>query len=330
MSHSDRSVDVSTSSPVPTDVIESAAARWFLVEANRWVLAGLFSAGVFLAFFVLGWAGVIGVTPEDPPTLLLSVLIAGNLTLVPITITINQLVLSREFGKPHELRTRDEGVRQLREDLEELADVAHIPPSPKEYRRVLVETVDERADDVQAAADATDDEELRQHVDTFRERVDASTGQLNRALDTAEFGSFELLSAMLRVNSGWLMEGVHDLQHGRLATLPDEPLDRMEQTLRLFNVSRQYTKTLHMQKEISTLSRLLLYVGFAALLTSSLVMLLYASPIQTSLPPTALLAVVSLTNTVAFTPIAFLLSYMLRLSTVVSYTPLRNAFITDG
>lgn len=35
----------------------------------------------------------------------------GNLTLVPITITINQLVLSREFGKPHDLRERDEGVR---------------------------------------------------------------------------------------------------------------------------------------------------------------------------------------------------------------------------
>ncbi|WP_254528680.1 hypothetical protein [Natrinema gelatinilyticum] len=44
----------------------------------------------------------------------------------------------------------------------------------------------------------------------------------------------------------------------------------------------------------------------------------------------AQLAGFSLLCGVAFAPLAFLLSYTLRLSKIVSYPPLRNSFITDG
>lgn len=77
---------------------------------------------------------------------------------------------------------------------------------------------------------------------------------------------------MLEVNSAWLVETTQYLQRNHAETVPEEPFNRMEESLRLFNISRQYTKTLYMQKEIATLSRLLLYVGFLAVLTPSITM----------------------------------------------------------
>lgn len=59
-------------------------------------------------------------------------------------------------------------------------------------------------------------------------------------------------------------------------------------------------------------------------------MLVYAGPVELPLSPVALLIAFSLMSAVVFAPLAFLLSYMLRLSTIVSYPPLRNSFITDG
>lgn len=330
MSHSDHSVEVSTSSPVPESVVHPSVNQWLLMEGNRWILAGGFSAVVAVVFFVLGWSGVIGVSTEGPITALLSSFIAGNLTLVPIAITINQLVLSREFGKPHELRERDEGVRQLRRELKELAAIPLIPPAPAAFLRELLGFVDESADDIHEAAAATDDEELLRRAETYRERVTAGTSQVRDELDSSDFGSYKLLSAMLQLNSAWLIESAHYLQHGHEESLPEEPFDQMDQALRLFNITRQYTKTLYTQKEIATLSRLVLYTGFLAVFLPGLAILFYPTPMEAALSPTTLLVAFSLLGAVMVSPLAFLISYMLRLSTLMSYPPLRNSFITDG
>ncbi len=330
MSHSDHSVEVSTSSPVPEGVVHSWLNRWLLMEGNRWLLAGLFAALVATAFFALGWTGVIGVSTEGPVTALLGSFIAGNLTLVPITITINQLVLSREFGKPHELNQRDEGVRQLRRDLKDLADDSLIPPAPEAFLRELLETIDESADDLYEAVAATGDEELRQRAETVRDRITTGTGQVRSELDESDFGSYELLSAMLEVNSAWMIGSVQYLRDSHDEPMPAEPFDRLNESLRLFNISRQYTKTLYAQKELATLSRLLLYTGFLAIFFPSMGMLFYPTPIEAALSPTGHLVAFSLLGAVVFSPLAFLIAYMLRLSTLMSYPPLRNSFITDG
>lgn len=293
-------------------------------------MAGLVSLVVFVAFLVLGLGGVIGVNEEGPSTLLLSVYIAGNLTLVPIAITINQLVLSREFGKPHDLRERDRGVRQLRYDLQELAGVSVISPTPDAFLGELIDTMDESAAAIDEAVTGTDNSETRRSADLFQREVAESTARVSRALDQADFGSFELLAAMLEVNSGWLLGMAEYLEHGHQESLAEEPFDQAEEALRLFNVARQYTKTLYTQKELATLSRLLLYSGFLALLVSSLGMLAYETPLVTTLSTPALLAVYGLVSAVAFSPLAFLTAYILRFSTLMSYPPLRNSFITDG
>ncbi|WP_167837363.1 hypothetical protein [Halosimplex halophilum] len=330
MSHSDHSVEASTTSPLPEGIVHSSANRWLLLDANRWLVAGLFVAVAFAAFLVSGLSGLVDPGSDDPATLLLSVLISGNLTLVPITITINQLVLSREFGKPHELRGRDEGIRQLRDDLKTQADIGLIPPQPSAFVRTLVETLRAGADAVAEAAADTGDPDLARRGDLLRDEVVESTEGVLREVDASEFGSYDLLAALMRVNSAWLVETVQYLEHDCGEGAPDEPFDRLQETLRLFNVTRQYAKTLYGQKEIATLSRLLLYVGFVAVLAASLVMLGYAGPVEESLSDVETALGFALLGALVFSPLAFLLSYMLRLSTLMSYPPLRNSFITDG
>lgn len=330
MSQSDETVEVTTSSPVPQGIVTSPTNQWLLLDANRWVLAALFSAAVFVAFFTLGVSGVIDVAAEDPATLLLSVFIGGNLTLVPVTITINQLVLSREFGKPHELTERDDGVHHLRQGLREVADTPLIDPAPKAFLRTLVTTMDERAEAVHEAVTDADSDEISRQGTVFRRELTKGTRRLAGVLDDADFGSYELLSAMLTVNSAWLLEISRHLQYAHGESVSDESFERMAQTLQLFNVTRQYTKTLYAQRELATLSRLLLYTGFVAVLLSSLGMLVYATPYVTALSMPIRVAAFSALSAVVFTPLAFLLSYMLRLSTLMSYPLLRNSFITDG
>lgn len=330
MSQSDRSVEVSTSSSIPSAIVESSVNRWFLVAGNRWVVTGLLEAVVFVTFVTLGWSGVVGVRQEGPSTLLLSVYIAGNLTLVPIAITINQLVLSREFGKPHDLRERDRGVRQLRRDLERLAGVPVIPPTPEAFLRELTHTLDESAAAVGEEPAGTDDDEFHRRREIVVEEVAENTARLNRALDRADFGSFELLDVMLEVNSAWLVGTTEYLKHDRRESASEEPFERLEETLRLFNVTRQYVKTLYGQRELAELSRLLLYSGFLAPLVSSLGMLAYAAPSVNALSAPTRIVAFSSASTLAFLPLAFLTAYILRLSTLMSYPPLRNSFITDG
>lgn len=329
MSQSDDTVEVSTASPVPSGVATSPFGQWLLIDANRWLLAGILTAVVFVVVVALGWLDVISVTAVDSTTLLLSVLVGGNATLVTIVISINQLVLSREFGKPHSLTQRDDGVRRLREQVTEVADVDHVQPEPIAFLALLAETMETHADRIGDAAAATDDH-YRGRVAVFRQRVEASTDQLQRTLDVAEFGSFGVLSGMLTVNSAWLIANTIRLRDDRPEDVPAEPFDRQEETLRLFNVTRQYTKTLYVQKEIAALSRLLLYVGFSSLLVLSLAMLTYGSAVLPALSPLARILWFGAVMAAAFAPIAFLLSYMLRLSAVVSFAPLRNPFITDG
>lgn len=114
MSHSDEAVDVATASPIPGYVVETSVNQRLLIDANRWVVTGLFSAVVFAVFFVLAWAGVIGITAAGPATLLLSVFIAGNLMHVPITTRTAEADRPRtgiSFGEANPSRGAGQSVR---------------------------------------------------------------------------------------------------------------------------------------------------------------------------------------------------------------------------
>lgn len=311
----------------------SSLKRWVLFDGHRGVVATAVLAVLFVGFLATWATGYVAFRREGPATLLLSVFIAGNFTLVTIVIAINQLVLSREFGKPHSLRERDEGIRQLRRDVEAATGGGVAPAEPLAFVRTIVGTIHDHAVEIRDRATEIDDPELGETTVEYAETVATEADRLDAVLSEAQFASFPGLSAMLFFPSAWavhvarqlrteLVDSSLDFDHGQFDTLED--------VLRLFNVTRQYTKTLYMQEEVARLSRQLLYVGIVALVAPALVMLVYGDAAGTTVESAALPPVFLLATLASFAPLALLVAYVVRVSTVVSHMPLVGSFITDG
>ncbi|WP_254545776.1 hypothetical protein [Halomarina pelagica] len=312
---------------------ESQLERWLLFDANRWTVAGLILVGVLLSFLSLGWIGVLDFTNASTVTLLLSVVIAGNFTLISIVITINQLVLSREFGKPHSLRERNEGIEAFRRRVEETIGIEVGSVDPIEFLRGVIGAISDRAAEVRSGASEAGTERTRRDVERYATSIVELTAVLDEALSRAEFGDFDVLVQMLFYRSARQIHGARRLRLRYADALPRESietLETLERLLRHFNIARQYIQTLYMQQELATLSRLLLYVGIPSLVVTALGMLVYTSGGGLTIGERNAVVVFSLVMTVGFVPISLLLSYVIRVSTVVSRMPLLNPFITDG
>jgi hypothetical protein len=313
--------------------------RWLLFEANRWLVALPLLFAIFFTFFALGRSGLLDYHYESTATLLLSVLIGGNFTLVAIVVTINQLVLSREFGKPHTLRERNQGILQFRGDVEEIIGTDVAPEDPLEFLREIVGALADRGERLRRLADdaAPLDEaggaRVEDDVDAYADAIRESTDELDDVLRQSEFGNFDVLVAMLFYRIAWQIHANRRISARHADVLPDAAagvLDDIEQLLLHFNVGRQYVQTLYMQKELAELSRLLLYFGVPSLIVMSFAMLVYSEGPAITIGARNLTLAISVAAASGFVPLAILLSYMIRISTIVSRMPLLNPFISDG
>jgi hypothetical protein len=91
------------------------------------------------------------------------------------------------------------------------------------------------------------------------------------------------------------------------------------------DVLRQYFKALYVQQELATLSRLIAYTGVASFVVSVFLTLLFArgTPLVGVVP---LEALISVSLGIAFSPFAVLVSYMVRIATIVQRTTAPGAF----
>lgn len=312
---------------------ENELQRWLFFDANRWLIIGLLTVGTILAFLALVWADVLRYQDESGVQLLMSALIAGNFTLVTIVITVNQLVLSREFGKPHTLRERNEGIQAFRNDVETAVGQSIDPADPRRFLRTIVGALHDHATRLRETTTGLDDPQLVDEIETFTSAVRDQTADLDDDLAGTQFGKFDVLVSLLFYRIAWQLHGARRLRKGHGEALPADAVDLLEDIntlLRQLNISRQYLQTLYLQRELAQLSRLLLYVGFPALLVSAITMMAYPTDIRTVGSPLALQTAVIVASTVAFVPLAILLSYVVRISTIVSRMALLSPFISNG
>ncbi|MFC4550237.1 MULTISPECIES: hypothetical protein [Halorussus] len=320
---------------VPRDRFETrlpartAFGRWFFFEANRGVITAIVLLGVLVSFLGAGSTGLVTFRNEDSVVLLLSVLIGGNFTL----ITINQLVLSREFGKPHVLRERNEGIAEFRRDVQRLAGVRNNPIDPFEFVRTILAAIDERARVIESVGVEATDPRLREDAREYAEAVTEDVAMVDTVLAEEKFGTFRPLVTMLYYRTAWQLHGAKRIQYEHGGALPDRAaaaVDDLGDLLQTYNVAREYLQTVYLQDQLAKLSRFLLYVGVPTLLAIGLVMLVYTRGGGVTVPPDALPMVISVTATLAFAPLTIVLAYVIRVPTIVSRMPMLNPFITDG
>ena len=191
----------------------------------------------------------------------------------------------------------------------------------------------ENAEHLRGSTTLKGDADARGAVERLGEEVVDQAERVRDVLDRAEFGEFSVLSALLFYRNGWQTHAIRRIRadHGEAFSAEEEAtLERLDDLLHEFQIARQYVQTLYLQKELASLSRLLLYVGVPSLLFLSLVMLVYRPGGGVTIESAWLLPGFVVAMAAGFAPLSILFSYVLRASSLPSRMPLVSPFITDG
>lgn len=323
------------------------------MRGGRLTIADLLSLAVFGLTVLVGAHGPVGVERflggSVSPAAAFVELMKTIVALVTIVLSINQLVLSPQFGPAGEQRSRLEDSMSLRQRVESALDEPVVAPSsPAEFLRVILEAIDERAVGL-AAVPASG--EARAERDALVADISDPIAPLLSTLDGARYGEFEVVPAAVAFDisgkvrrarvferdygdrpadgDGGSESGREDAGEsaGDDATAVDDLVDALE----LFATARAYLKTTYIRSEYIQFSRALLYLGLPALLFTFYVTQLYGPE---TFPGTTLgypdrLWVVAVTTAVALSPFALLISYVSRLATISQSTLFIDPFTAN-
>ena len=322
---SDEEIDeeVSQSALVHERLRESPAKRWVLLDGNRYLLTAIFAVVVFATTAGIGLAGFIPVTDPGTATTLVAAIVGGTLPFITIVLAINQLVLSQELGWPGELADRFDGMSTFRREVEGLTGEPVSPAAPADFIQLVVGAVVDRATALRIAAGQTTDPALAAPLDDVVESVTDEGEIVIEALEGADIGTFDALSAVLGHYNGAHLYAVRTIRERHAAELSEEAVEALDEIVLLLGhvaVARQSFKTMYMQYELAHLSKVLLYVGFPTLLGGGIFMMSYSAIIDAVGDPTALVFVVATVVTLVFLPFIVLLVYTFRIATIASRT----------
>lgn len=316
------------------DSNQRRARRWLLLDGDRWTIVAVMVLGIFVGSLTLGLTNVIGVRESSFVTTMFSTIIAGLFSFIPLVIAVNQLTVSRLFGTPESLRNRIDSVHEFRLRVEELAtDAAVGPTDPAAFLRLVASEMGDRAVALQSVADEAGDDRTSAELDAFAGRVAAQSDRITDRVGTANLPVFAVLSPVMNDNYSAQFNRIRRLRARFGGTLPDaadDLLEDLQSALVSLDVTRQYFKIIYLQQELAHLSRLLAYSGTAAFLTSTLVVMIYASGYPPAISETALLLLVTVSLAVAFSPLAILFAFVVRVATVVKRTSAPGAFTPKG
>ena len=298
------------------------ARDWVLVDADRLAVAGGVTVGVFVLFYGLGELGVVSFANDDSITRLAGGMIAGTFSLVTLVVSINQLILSREFSAADQSRTRLEGVIDFRSDVADAADVPAAPASPARLLELLLAIIGGRATAL-ADAVADHDDELCEEINRYTDTVEAHTERVTETLEGTAPGTYSAVSAAVGYDDAWQTYAARHLRGRYADSLSPEAtnaIDDLIASLELFAVAREHFKTTYLQRELTRFSQLTIYAGVPAILSAMLIGFLYADVGGPSVSLTRLPVVVSALVAVVVSPLALLVSYILRTATVARRT----------
>lgn len=304
----------------------------FLVAADRAVIALLFllsvPAALLLGAFVHPIPFDFALVERAPIQGLYQALVISTVTGATLVLTLSQLVLSEEFGAVGEHRQRMEEAVSFRRDVEELAPDVSRPPTPARLLEALLNAIVDRCEDLSEIASSVEDPDLREEVDAYLERLHRDVWLTTTKLDSTSFGSFETVDAVFSFDVSAMLHGT-----GRLRSMVDpsstpqfrSALEDIEDLLEVFGSARAHVKALYFQYELADLSRWIIYTSFPAIVVA-VASLLFFDPTAID-SGWAALTIASVTVSIALTPFAILLSYILRVVKVTQSTFSRSPFL---
>lgn len=311
---------------------QNRVRRWFLLEGDRWLIVGGIVGLVFLASLVLTFTNVIGVRESRFVTTMFSTIIAGLFSFVPIVIAVNQLTVSQLFETPAGLRERIDSVHDFRISLEKMvSDELIASTEPAHFLTQIIELVSDRTSALQQTVrkGSTDDPRVVNEIEEYVRTTRLYIEDIEKGLNGNHLPLIRVLLPMIGDNyskKANTARRIQEIYGDALSDSATELLDDLRELAISLDVLRQYFKALYIQQELSNLSRLIALSGTVAFLTSMFLVMLFATGSPSPHHPFVLQVIVSLGLAVAFTPLAILLSFMLRVATIAKQTAAPGAF----
>lgn len=312
------------------DAYRSAAVEWVLLTGNRSSIAFGVAVAAAAFFTALEFLGVVPLRHAQSLFYIYSGLIAGNLTLITVIVSINQLFLSRELQNPGELKAQIENIVEYRTEIEQATDEI-APPVPLGFLRILVEATRQHAQRLGGFAKdgvvIEGHEEIDDIVTTLTDQMD----QIDTQLTEAGPDTFTILSTMLETNYArqiYRLRLIRAKHADEIGDIVHETIDDLIARLEDIDVSRQYFRSIYLQEELSELSRVLLYAGLPSVAISIATLLVLTVPPEGLGTVPGLRFLLPVTLTIGLVPLALLCSFFLRTATVTKLTATTVPFTT--
>ncbi|WP_227356528.1 hypothetical protein [Haladaptatus salinisoli] len=259
--------------------------------------------------------------------------IGGNLTLITVVLTINQLVLSRQLRSPGELRTQIQQIKEYRAEIEERTDAGIAPAMPAAFLAFLLQSTRQQAQALEEMTANPDSQRLQTDIEDLTAPITEQIDQILDRIDDPELGIFEVLLPLLMTNYAEAIYDARQIRQTYQEALSNETattINGLIEDLEQIDVARQYFKTVYIQQELAILSRFILYVGIPAELTTVAMLLLFLQPanaaVALQLPSFLIVAAIA----VGFAPLSLLVTFVLRIATVAYRTAAITPFTTPG
>lgn len=316
----------------PVDTATDRLMRWVLLSGDRLRITAVLTIGVFVVFLVFGLAGLV--TPDPNRAMwFLNGTINGLLTLIPIAVGINQIVLSQELGSLDDLYDRTRGTFDFRQQIANTVDVTASSPQASEFFHDIFSAINDRATELQDACDDSDDEELKEDVDDYVGTLTEQTDDVSSGLDDLGFELLDTLLVLLDYHNSWQLHTTLRIQSAHEDTLSETAntkLDELEELFMQLDATRDYLKTLWIQHELAELSRMMLYTGIPAVLTATLAIFVYWNIPGIMVPRPVVMILLSATVAVSLLPLSVILAYIARVALVAQRTAAFGPFIPKG
>jgi hypothetical protein len=306
-----------------------------LTRGNRWNIIAVVLAVIFCLLVILSQLGLAPIrrvaATQNGLRYLFSAFIGAIITGTSVVVTINQLVLSQELGAIGDQRTRMQESMTFQRDVESVLDIGISPPEPAAFLSELVDAIQSRANQLAETADARDTD-LEKQVEDFSEEVTRNADEVTTTLETAQFGTFDVIWAALAFNYSWKVHTarkIRDQHSGSLSDAATETLDELLELLKFFGEAREHFKTLYFQWELINLSRALLYIAIPALVVMA-GLILYVDNTTlagTTLGVDNLVWVASAGFTIGIAPFVVFTVFIMRIITVAKRTLAMGPFI---
>ena len=305
--------------------------RWLLLTGNRLTVSVAMLLGVGGLFVAAGLFELATVTTPNRVMWYLNGTVNGLLTLVPISVGVNQIVLSHEFGSVKDLYDRRKEVGEFRKRVEDRTDTTISSPQADAFFETLLTGVSETATSFRREAERRGDDpddEMERYARTVVEEADRAREQLAGTNHTM----LDTLLIMLDYD-----DSLQYYETRRLRSAPDDLPDdleaKLDELVELFDeidAARQYIKTVVVERQLARLSRMLVYTGLPAVAVAALGIFTYRDVAGLALSHGALVAVAGTLVALTLTPLAILSAYILRVATIARRTAAFGPFVSES